>query len=52
MAVGVRTNLNGLADRVMSSYVVTNTGDVTLSSVSLVDDVEGCDERAGRTGRR
>ena len=38
------SNLNGLADAgdvVTYSYVVTNTGDVTLSSVALVDDVEG-----------
>ena len=43
-ALTTDSNLNGLADAgdvVTYSYVVTNTGDVTLSSVSLSDDVEG-----------
>ena len=43
-ALTTDANTNGLpdvGDIVTYSYVVTNTGDATLSSVGLVDDIEG-----------
>ena len=43
-ALTTDANTNGLpdvGDVVTYSYVVTNTGDATLSSVALTDDVEG-----------